>query len=262
MTCARQRLPCSIGGMMISAGIDIGSRTVKLALASEGEVILSRKVMNTHNPLETCIQLLDGVEYDSLTATGYGRHLISNYLPCSVVSEIKAFAAGARYFNPDCKAILDIGGQDTKAITLDDSGNVKKFEMNDKCSAGTGRFLEIMATALGFKLEEFAAAAISAERYEEVNSTCTVFAESEVISLVTRGVPRNEIALGIHRSIASRSISLLKRVQVQGNIFFAGGVAFNRCMRMLVEEGMCCGVFIPDDPQITGAAGCALINSR
>lgn len=247
---------------MISAGLDIGSRTVKLVLAQDGSIILTRKILNSHNPLETCMQLLDGVEYDSLTATGYGRHLISNYIPCNVISEIKAFAGGARYFCPGCSAILDIGGQDTKAVTLDDRGSVKKFEMNDKCSAGTGRFLEIMATALGLKLEDFASAAISAGRYEEVNSTCTVFAESEVISLVTRGVPRNEIALGIHRSIASRSVSLLKRVQVQGDLFFAGGVAFNRCMRMLIEEWTGCSVFIPDDPQITGAAGCALLNCR
>lgn len=247
---------------MISAGIDIGSRTVKLAIAENDSVVMTRKVLNSHNPVETCMQILEGVQYDSLTATGYGRHLISNYLPCNVISEIKAFAAGARHFNRDCTAILDIGGQDTKAITLDDAGSVRKFEMNDKCAAGTGRFLEIMASALGLQLEDFADAAVSAGRYEEVNSTCTVFAESEVISLVTRGVPRNEIALGIHRSMASRAISLLRRVQMQGDLFFAGGVAFNRCMRMLIENELGCRVFIPDDPQITGAAGCALLNCR
>lgn len=247
---------------MIRAGLDIGSRTVKLVLAREGSIILSRKTLNSHNPVETCMQLLDGVEYDSLTATGYGRHLISNYLPCNVISEIKAFATGARHFNPGCSAILDIGGQDTKAISLDDAGNVKKFEMNDKCAAGTGRFLEIMASALGLHLDDFTDAAISAERYEDVNSTCTVFAESEVISLVTRGVPRNEIALGIHRSMVSRAVSLLKRVQVHGDLFFAGGVALNRCMRMLIEQELNCSLIVGEDPQITGAAGCALLNCR
>ena len=247
---------------MISAGIDIGSRTVKLAVAENGSVIHSGKILNSHNPVDTCMELLRGVEYDVLTATGYGRHLISNYLTCNVISEIKAFAAGARYFHAGCSSILDIGGQDTKAITLDRSGNVNRFEMNDKCSAGTGRFLEIMAAALGYSMEDFAQAAISSERYEEVNSTCTVFAESEVISLVTRGVPRNEIAMGIHRSMVSRSVSLLKRAGAGNEILFAGGVAFNPCMKMLIEKEAGCTVIIPEDPQITGAAGCALLYSR
>ncbi len=244
---------------MISAGIDIGSRTVKLAVAENGQIVQTKKLLNSHNPVETCMEILRGVSYDTLTATGYGRHLLSNYLECNVVSEIKAFATGARYFNSSCSAILDIGGQDTKAIALADSGEVKKFEMNDKCSAGTGRFLEIMASALGFRLEDFSEAAVSAERHEEVNSTCTVFAESEVISLVTRGIPRNEIALGIHRSMVSRAISLLRRVQANGDIFFAGGVALNRCMVSLIEKEMGCGLFIPNDPQLTGAAGCSLL---
>ena len=246
---------------MISAGIDIGSRTVKIAVAENGRIIYSRKMMNSFNPVETCREILSEIEYETLTATGYGRHLISTHYNCGVVSEIKAFAVGAHALYDGCRTILDIGGQDTKAISIDDSGNILKFEMNDKYAAGTGRFLEVMASALGFTLDEFSASARSAVKGEQINNTCTVFAESEVISLVTKGVPRNEIALGIHKSMSSRALSLLKRVSVKNNVVFAGGVAFNSCMQSLIEADLGQDIVIPEDPQIIGAAGCALIGS-
>ncbi len=240
------------------AGIDIGSRTVKLAIIEDGRLVLSRKTLTSYNPLETARELIGDAVFDALTATGYGRHLIKGHLDCPVISEIKAFAVGSRFFSQDCQSILDIGGQDTKAISLDREGNMRKFEMNDKCAAGTGRFLEVMATALGFSLEEFSQAALSAEKAIKINSTCTVFAESEVVSLTAKGVPRNEVALGIHKAIVSRSVGLLKKVAVPGTIFFAGGVARNACVRVLLEQEMGSPVFVPTDPQIVGAVGAAL----
>ncbi|OPY88378.1 MAG: Activator of (R)-2-hydroxyglutaryl-CoA dehydratase [Syntrophus sp. PtaU1.Bin208] len=183
---------------MRAAGIDIGSLTVKLAILEDSRLVLSRKTLTSYNPLETAKELIGDAVFDALAATGYGRHLIKGHLDCPVISEIKAFAVGSRFFSSDCSSILDIGGQDTKAISLDSDGNMRKFEMNDKCAAGTGRFLEVMATALGFSLEEFARAALSAETAVKINSTCTVFAESEVVSLTAKGVSRNEVALGIH----------------------------------------------------------------
>jgi len=240
------------------AGIDIGSRTVKLAIIEDGRLVLSRKTLTSYNPLETARELIGDAVFDALTATGYGRHLIKGHLDCPVISEIKAFSVGSRFFSQDCQSILDIGGQDTKAISLDREGNMRKFEMNDKCAAGTGRFLEVMATALGFSLEEFSQAALSAEKAIKINSTCTVFAESEVVSLTAKGVPRNEVALGIHKAIVSRSVGLLKKVAVPGTIFFAGGVARNACVRVLLEQEMGSPVFVPTDPQIVGAVGAAL----
>ncbi|SEM65150.1 CoA-substrate-specific enzyme activase, putative [Syntrophus gentianae] len=240
------------------AGIDIGSRTVKLAILDDGKLVLSRKTLTSYNPLETARELIGDAVFDALTATGYGRHLIKGHLDCPVISEIKAFAVGSRFFSHDCQSILDIGGQDTKAISLDSDGNMRKFEMNDKCAAGTGRFLEVMATALGFSLEEFSQAALSAEKAVKINSTCTVFAESEVVSLTAKGVPRNEVALGIHKAIVSRSVGLLKKVAVPGTIFFAGGVALNGCVQVLLEQEMDSPVFVPPDPQIVGAVGAAL----
>jgi predicted CoA-substrate-specific enzyme activase len=244
------------------AGIDIGSRTVKLAVIEDGRLVLSRKSITSHNPLGIAHELMEGVEYDRVTATGYGRHLIKGHLDCPVVSEITAFVRGSRFFSEDCESILDIGGQDTKAISLDKDGNLCKFEMNDRCAAGTGRFLEVMATVLGFTLEEFSLAALSAKRAEKINSMCTVFAESEVVSLVTQGADRNEVALGIHKAIISRAAGLLKRVAPSGKIFFAGGVALNGCARSLLEQETGRPVFVPPDPQIVGAVGAALVASE
>lgn len=247
---------------MKCAGIDIGSRTIKLAVLEHGKLVLSRKSVTSHNPLETARELMSGVVFDVITATGYGRHLIEGHFNCPVISEITAFALGACFFSSDCGSILDIGGQDTKAISLDKEGNMNKFEMNDKCAAGTGRFLEVMATALGFTLEEFSKAALSAGKAVKINSMCTVFAESEVVSLTTQGAARHEVALGIHKAIVSRSAALLKRIAPPGKIFFAGGVAMNDCVRILLENEMDRPVFVPPDPQIVGAIGAALSASE
>jgi predicted CoA-substrate-specific enzyme activase len=247
---------------MISAGIDIGSRTVKFAVLEDGKLVLSRKAMTSYNPLETAQELMDGAVFDTIIATGYGRHLIKGHLLCPVISEIKAFALGANFLSIGCRSILDIGGQDTKAIALDDEGKMSKFEMNDKCAAGTGRFLEVMATALGFTLDEFSIAALSAEKEIKINSMCTVFAESEVVSLTTQGAARNEVALGIHKAIVSRSASLLKRIAPQGKVFFAGGVALNECMKVLLAAEMDRQIFVPPDPQIVGAIGAAISGAK
>ncbi len=243
---------------MRAAGIDIGSRTVKLVVIEDGAIILARKGLTSYDPLETARELVGGVEYDMMTATGYGRHLVRDFLECTVISEIKAFAMGARSILPRCRVILDIGGQDTKAIALSETGEMSTFEMNDRCAAGTGRFLEVMAAALGYTLDEFSKAALSAQREEKINNMCTVFAESEVISLTARGAARHEVALGIHRAVVSRSVALLKRVSDHREVFFAGGVALNECVRALIGRELGTPVFVPPEPQIVGALGAAL----
>lgn len=247
---------------MRAAGLDIGSRTVKLTVIQGGMTVVTRKALTSHDPLEAAQSLMNGVSYDVIVATGYGRHLLKGHLDCPVISEIKAFALGAKALHPPCRVILDIGGQDTKAICLNEAGEMSKFEMNDKCAAGTGRFLEIMANALSYSLEEFSKAAISAERAEKINSMCTVFAESEVISLTAQGAKRHEVALGIHKAIVSRSVALLKRIAPPGEVFFAGGVALNECVRVLIGEELRRPVFVPPDPQIVGAFGAALYATR
>jgi (R)-2-hydroxyacyl-CoA dehydratese activating ATPase len=247
---------------MISAGIDIGSRTVKLVVMDSGNITLIRKGENGFDSLRVCRDFLDGVNYDLITATGYGRHLFGSHFECQIISEIKAFSGGAKYLFPSCRTILDIGGQDTKAISLDEQGRLSKFEMNDKCAAGTGRFLEVMALALGYTLTDFGKAALLAKKAKKITSMCTVFAESEVISLLSRGANREEVALGIHQGIVARSVNLIGKVSLEDDLVFVGGVALNPCIHKLLERSVNQLVLIPEDPQITGALGCALAGFR
>jgi predicted CoA-substrate-specific enzyme activase len=207
---------------MLSAGIDIGSRTVKLVVVQKGEIKVIRKANNTFDPVAVGKELLRDVKYDLLTATGYGRHIFKQHFECTVISEIKAFAAGAINLFPDCQAILDIGGQDTKVSFLTGEGRVMKFEMNDKCAAGTGRFLEIMAGAMNYKIEDFGEAALQAKSACKISNMCTVFAESEVISLLNSGAKRDEVALGIHEAITKRALSMLGRLPAFNSMVFAG----------------------------------------
>lgn len=242
-------------------GLDIGSRTVKLAIFEDGQLLKTRKCENSFDPLAVCRKLLAEEKYDCITATGYGRHLFDEAIGANVVSEIKANATGARWLYPSCRTVIDIGGQDTKALSLDSTGRLVRFEMNDKCAAGTGRFIEAIAMALAVGVADFGALAESATRAYPISSTCTVFAESEVVSLIARGVGRNEIARGVAESIAVRTASLSQRVGITADVLFTGGVALNRAVRGALAERLHAPVYVPEDPQTVAAVGCALLGS-
>jgi predicted CoA-substrate-specific enzyme activase len=244
------------------AGIDIGSRAIKLVLAERGAVV-HRAVEDTgSDPLAVCRRLLDGLAFDALTATGYGRHLFREHWPeAEVISEIKAVAAGAAALVPGCRTIVDIGGQDSKAIALDAQGRVRKFAMNDRCAAGTGQFLELMATALACTRDGFVAAARRAGQGYKLSSICSVFAQSEVVSLIARGAPKEELALGVHQSVASRTASLAHGVPVEPVVVFTGGCASNPCLAELLSAALKHPLVIPDSPQTVAALGCALYGS-
>jgi predicted CoA-substrate-specific enzyme activase len=244
---------------MRAAGIDIGSRTVKLAILQDGQLVTSKKRENSFDPLAVCRELLAGESYDSAVVTGYGRHLFSQKIGATVVSEIKASAIGARWVHPACRTVIDVGGQDTKVISLDPTGRLLRFEMNDKCAAGTGRFMEVIAMALACGVAEFGALAQSAERGYAINSTCTVFAESEVVGLIARGIDRREVARGVVDSIAVRTSSLAKRVGLAADVLFIGGVALNAAMREVLAKRLEISVHVPEDPQMVAAIGCALL---
>jgi predicted CoA-substrate-specific enzyme activase len=244
--------------MTVQAGIDIGSRTIKLVLLEDGQVSKTEVVDTTFDPMTVCRELLSGMDYQGITATGYGRRLFAREWSCELVSEIKAVALGAWFLLNDCGTVLDVGGQDTKVVSLDAGGKLNKFVMNDRCAAGTGRFLEVMAGALSFTYDQFTAAALRAPHAEKLNSMCTVFAESEVISLVAQGASRESIALGIHESIATRTLSLMKGIALSGTIMFAGGGARNPCLRRQIEAGLGKKVHVPEDPRIVAALGAAL----
>jgi predicted CoA-substrate-specific enzyme activase len=245
---------------LICAGLDIGSRTVKLVTFDAG--LKDSIVLETGaNPLRRCQELLSGRSYQRLVVTGYGRHLVAPALHGEVVSEIRAFAVGARHLYPDCRTVIDIGGQDCKAILLSSEGEVQKFEMNDRCAAGTGKFLEVMAGTLEVDIADLGDLALSASKVVKINSLCTVFAESEVVSLIARGEENSAIALALHEAIATRIATMARRVGIRGSVVFAGGAAFNSCLRRLMRGKLGTELAVPVQPQIVGALGAALLAS-
>ncbi len=242
------------------AGIDIGSRTIELVVVDEsGQISCNFQADTGFDPMAEAQKLINGVRYDRIMATGYGRNMFEISFDAQTVTEIKAHAMGARAFFPDAVTVLDIGGQDSKAIALSENGKVKKFEMNDRCAAGTGKFLEIMARTLGFEIDTFGREALLAEKEVTISSMCTVFAESEVTSLIAKGQNRQEIARGLHTSVIRRAAGMINRIASKKDLVFTGGVARNQCMCKFLAETLDCSVRVPDDPQLVGALGAALL---
>ena len=242
------------------AGIDIGSRSIKLVVMDNGLMVEKRVADTGFDPLTATKEVLQDVVYDRILATGYGRNLFEVAFDAPTVTEIKAHARGARHIFPHGTAVLDIGGQDSKAIAMNGTGRVIKFEMNDRCAAGTGKFLEIMAKSLGYDLTDFGTQALLADKNIAISSMCTVFAESEVTSLVAKGENRKEIARGVHLSVVRRAAGMLRRVTADGGpIVFSGGVALNACMQTLLKEALKQEILIPTEPQLIGALGAALL---
>ena len=195
-----------------------------------------------------------------IVATGYGRNSVT--FADKTITEITCHAAGAHFLNPELRSIIDIGGQDSKAIVMDKNGKVLDFAMNDKCAAGTGRFLEVMARALELDIGAFGNLSQQADRPANISSLCTVFAESEVISLIATGESRRNIIAGIHKSISSRVMAMASRIGLPPPIMMTGGVAKNSGVVRAFEEK--CGQTIQVSPQaqVIGAIGAALIAAR
>ncbi len=239
-------------------GVDLGSRTIKVASVRDGRLHDWQVAESGFDPHSQSLQLLARYESPRIAATGYGRHLAQKRFAEEVITEIKAHALGARYFAPECRTIIDVGGQDSKVISLDEGGRIVQFHMNDKCAAGTGRFMEIMAAILGYTLTEFAAAAAASTRSVPINSMCAVFAESEVVGLRNRGIAVADIARAIHLAVADRLVIMLERIGVRGELVFSGGVARNRFLVQLLGERLACRPCVPEAPEIVGALGAAL----
>jgi predicted CoA-substrate-specific enzyme activase len=248
-------------------GIDIGSLSTKVALVDDGKVVYTDVERSTHDFKAVGKMMFDRMlekqglnqnDIDLIVGTGYGRYTID--FAQKKVTEITAHARGVQYYIPEVKGIIDIGGQDSKAMIINPkTGKVLDFQMNDKCAAGTGRFLEIMAKALETPLEDFGKIALTAKKIEPISSMCTVFAETEVISLFAQGAKKEDIIAGIHDSIAKRVASMAKRVGVSEPLVFCGGVAKNIAVKTKLEEHLKMKVITPDMPQMTGAIGAALL---
>jgi predicted CoA-substrate-specific enzyme activase len=192
----------------------------------------------------------------AVVATGYGRYSVD--FADKQMSEISCHAKGAHYLFPSARTVLDIGGQDAKAISLDASGRVLQFVMNDKCAAGTGRFLEVMARILEIPLDQMEKLDKLSAHPSVVSSTCTVFAETEVISQLSSGVRREDILRGIHNSVVSRAIGLMYRVRMEPDYVLAGGVARNGGVVAALERELQQPVHVSPHAQINGALGAAI----
>lgn len=249
------------------AGVDVGSLGTKTVILVDGEIagssILRTGIHSEENGINGLSSALEnaGLQRSDLkyiVATGYGR--ISAPYADKNVTEITCHAKGAHYLHPQTRTIIDMGGQDCKAIRLDEDGNVNDFAMNDKCAAGTGRFLEVMANVFKVPLEELGPLSLKATTVLPVSSTCTVFAESETVSLLARGEKPENIIVGIHHAIANRVGGMFSRVGIASDVFFSGGVAKNVGMRKALEEALNVKIVEPrKDPQLVGAIGAAVL---
>ncbi len=240
-------------------GIDLGSRTTKILTLTKGKVSGSEIFDTGHDPLTRIRQSLDKLEPAQIMATGYGRHLLREEIGARVLTEIRACGKGVRSLFPSARLVLDVGGQDCKVIALDEGGKVSDFEMNDRCAAGTGKFLEVMAQTFDTDLDGFVRLACSTDQHVPINSMCTVFAESEVVSLITTGRPRNQIARGLHVAIADRLSAMVKKVPSEGPLVFVGGGARNDCLHALLETRLKSELLRPENPQLVTAFGAALL---
>ncbi|HSH14156.1 MAG TPA: acyl-CoA dehydratase activase [Desulfurivibrionaceae bacterium] len=257
--------------MKYFAGVDIGSTTIKIALLDQSEALRAWKITPTgslfhQNTIEAFTALLaeHGLHREEIAyavATGYGRKLYRN--ADESISEITANAVGAGKIgggNGRVRTIINIGGQDLKVIRLDEQGHVVNFAMNDKCAAGTGRFLEMAARNLEVEVDALGDYHARLQGVPtSINSTCTVFAESEIIGLLAKGDSLAEIIAGIHFSIARRVARLVRRLGLEEPVFFDGGPALNKGLVGAIETELMCELLVPEVPQLTTAIGAALL---
>ena len=255
--------------MVRLVGVDIGAVATKVALVTDDTLTASHILLTGVDGNAAARRALRKLlETNSLTesdiaytvSTGYGRRTYSR--ANRTVTEITAHGEGARRFCAEARTIIDIGGQDSKAISLSEDGGVLNFIMNDRCAAGTGRFLEVMSRALRVRVSGMGEVALQSQRPARINSTCTVFSESEVISLLTNGRDKRDIAAGLCESIAKRVSTLAKSVGVREKVVFSGGVAKNVGMVAALEKELKVKLLVPPEPQIIGAVGAAFIAGR
>lgn len=252
--------------LSIVAGIDIGAATAKAVILNSNE-LLSFSVIPTGfsvaRAAEVVIQEalsnsgLSLAELKYVISTGYGRRAVP--FANKALTEIICHAAGVSSMLPKARTIIDIGGQDSKVIGLDDNGKVSNFVMNDKCAAGTGRFLEVMARVLDVDINEMGPMSLLGKEPCQISSTCTVFAESEMVSLRAEGKSREDIIAGIHRAMAHRIAIMGSSVGFKKDVVFTGGVAKNIGMRKALEDEIGSEILTPEEPQIMGALGAAVL---
>ena len=250
---------------MIVAGIDIGSRAAKTVVLKDGQILsttirdtgpesVKTSYMAINAALEGTAITIEDIDY--IVATGYGRVLVP--FAKENISEISCHARGINYYYPSITTILDMGGQDCKAIRCDAEGHVTNFVMNDKCAGGTGRFLEMIADVLGTKLTEIGDLALQSQNAIPFNTICAVFAKTEAISYLRRGIVQSDILAGLNEAIATRCLNLLKKVGIEKDFTITGGIAKNKGMVAKIKGKVGLEPLLAKDPQLIGALGAAL----
>jgi (R)-2-hydroxyacyl-CoA dehydratese activating ATPase len=254
---------------MIYAGIDIGSITAKAALIKDNRLLGTHVIMTGYDPINAGVKVFDTLikqikisktQISNIISTGYGRASVN--FADKTLTEIICHGTGAHFMNPEIRGIIDVGGQDSKAILLDKKGQVDNFAMNDKCAAGTGRFLEVMANALEVDLELLGDFSLAADKPSKISSICTVFAESEVISMIAGQEKRENIIAGIHKAAAARVAILANKIKIKEPVMMTGGVAKNKGMVRALENRLGFKLIIGESPQENGAIGAAVMASR
>ena len=246
-------------------GIDIGSTASKCVMLADGKELVAKSLVavgaGTSGPKRAIAEVLEKAgktreEMDYILATGYGRNSLEE-LADHQMSELSCHAKGAAFLFPEVHTVVDIGGQDVKVLQIE-NGVMTNFVMNDKCAAGTGRFLDVMARVLEVKVEELGDLGAQSTKYVPISSTCTVFAESEVISQLSMDTSKCDIINGIHHSVAARVAGLAHRVGIREQVVMTGGVAQNRGVVEALEEEMGCIIHTSPLTQYNGALGAAL----
>ena len=254
---------------MIFAGIDIGSITAKAAVIKGRQVLGTQVIPTGYSPVSSGIAVFERVlanlniaktDISAIVSTGYGRASVD--FSDKAMTEIICHGTGAHFMNPEIRGIIDVGGQDSKAIALDKTGRVTDFAMNDKCAAGTGRFLDVMASALEIELNQLGAFSLKADSPSKISSICTVFAESEVISMIARQEKRENIIAGIHDSAAARISILAGKINIKSPVMMTGGVAKNNGMVAALGKRLGMTLVVQKLAQENGAIGAAVLASK
>jgi len=248
------------------AGVDIGSTMTKVVLIDKSDNLLStvkgptgpehRRLANEvmRQSLEQASLRIDDISY--IVATGYGR--LNVPFADNQITELSCHARGVSSLFPNVRTAIDIGGQDAKCMKIN-KGKLTNFVMNDKCAAGTGRFLEVTAATLGVRLEDMGDIALKATKKIQISNLCTIFAQQEVVALLSRGEKLENIVAGLHGALSSRVAALARRLGMEPDLVLTGGVAKNTGMVKAMKESLGCKLFVPEEPLLTGALGAAIL---
>ncbi|OFV93230.1 MAG: hypothetical protein A3H28_05395 [Acidobacteria bacterium RIFCSPLOWO2_02_FULL_61_28] len=252
--------------MIYAAGVDVGSTQTKAIVLSEEKKIIGRSLINTGAFVSQAAERAFRAAVESagippeqvayVVGTGYGRYKVT--FGDAQITEISCHARGAKFLFPNTRTVIDMGGQDAKGIRVGDDGDVKDFVMNDKCAAGTGRFLSNAAETLGVSLDEIGPISLQGKKAVRLSTVCAVFVESDIMSYLAEGKTMPDILAGVHSAIAARTVALVRRVGIEAEVSFTGGVSLNIGMVRALEEKLGVPVNVCEDSHYIGAIGAAL----